>query len=597
MLSGSPLAQADTLKKSDAPEPKQEQAQTFSIWNPFTWFRKPHLPLQDLPVELLLEVIEFLTPQEIYRLSMANKHFNALLTHHAVSHQLYKKYFRQDAAQKELVFGRHANSWETLSSRLKNLEQDVSEEAQFRKEKLKGKLAEKEAIVGRFWRGHFAAKFAMATKLSPSLTELFNQIVMDDLEAIKRNLDKQKIWKELLSINETLGIPNLFYLLTVARRHKKRTILDYFYQCSNQAKEVFPDWVWGIICAQPINTILDAMVFVNHGRLDIVDPANGLSAIYYAVLMQDNNLLNELIERHVPVMGAMNVKKINMSGGWFGPLHAAVDRDNYEAVTILVTRAIDYQAFRLAVESNRVEMVKLFLSNFNPFVVAKHINTPDSENRSLFRDVCKQGNVAMARLLLEHGAEPHYKNINMLYEALTNNTDTKLVDLLLEYGANPSSGYPSALDRAIRRNDTELAQRLVDAKGFCHPVRFNRNSPENAAWTIIANARLKLFNEYLQSGSNQSRSGIILRALEWYKNSLPTHADAERKRIKNFIRVVSCFPEQDLSKEEFDKLLTSAFPLGSNNVAPDFRLALDKIYSVLAIPEHEVINTSKGRLG
>lgn len=134
-----------------------------------------------------------------------------------------------------------------------------------------------------------------------------------------------------------------------------------------------------------------------------------------------------------------------------------------------------FEDFFIAVKGGSIRMASILLKLVD-------INTQDLRTgRTALSFAAENGNVAMARLLLEHGASVHIRQYSRRYCAEQGDPTelagrnaliwaaagkhTEMVELLLQYGANPNSANTlgqSALLEACNQDDEDTVRLLLE---------------------------------------------------------------------------------------------------------------------------------------
>ena len=143
----------------------------------------------------------------------------------------------------------------------------------------------------------------------------------------------------------------------------------------------------------------------------------------------------------VAVSQGVDVNKA-YDGGWL-PLFAAVHGGNSDCVAILLAVGADAShgtVIRKACELGNIEIARLLLEN-------------GADHKEGIRAAAMSGNMDIVQLMLEKGADP---NIGLYGAARGGNMD--IVQLMLEKGADPSNG----LRGAVENNHMDIVRLMLE---------------------------------------------------------------------------------------------------------------------------------------
>ncbi|MFA4133137.1 MULTISPECIES: ankyrin repeat domain-containing protein [unclassified Brevibacillus] len=125
-------------------------------------------------------------------------------------------------------------------------------------------------------------------------------------------------------------------------------------------------------------------------------------------------------------------------------------------------KRFDALTFNTLALENKIDMVKLYLkAGMDPNAYIEVV--VGSKSRSIHA-AAMNGHLEMAKLLLEHGANPNLLDGN--YSAITSAIDNyNFIALLLKYGADPDLNYQnhrSPLMRVVQDDRVDIAKLLLD---------------------------------------------------------------------------------------------------------------------------------------
>jgi len=218
-----------------------------------------------------------------------------------------------------------------------------------------------------------------------------------------------------------------------------------------------------------LNEIEKAKLFLQEGAQVGINMAdeNGRTALYWAHRSACSRMINLLLTRGAREDSRleMNYKRAKlffaMKHGNVQMARSILQRENKETAKKLINTTYkdeesllnfavyDEEMFRLllhwgvglndslaffsACEADNLPVVKLFIEKCEKGVLKKIINCRHEDGKTPLGAACDNNNVAMATLLLLHGANA--KNGKVFFDVCKNDNDIEIVKLLLRYGA------------------------------------------------------------------------------------------------------------------------------------------------------------------
>ncbi|XP_055305739.1 ankyrin-1-like isoform X2 [Sitodiplosis mosellana] len=200
------------------------------------------------------------------------------------------------------------------------------------------------------------------------------------------------------------------------------------------------------------------------------------------------------------------------------PLHYAVWQRHIDAVRLLLVRGADinevddcgYSALHLCSEHGYVDIAKLLIENGSKIDFREP--TDELYPRTMLCDeplrlALKNRNYAMARLLLEHGADPNKRYF--LGAEISLVTESESIELLLTYGASTESRDRQGLTplmRACRFNyGTEQVLMLLNHGADVNAMTDHRNDYRTVLHYAVLSGSITLVNLLLKQGAKTDR--------------------------------------------------------------------------------------------
>ena len=144
----------------------------------------------------------------------------------------------------------------------------------------------------------------------------------------------------------------------------------------------------------------------------------------------------------------------------------AIENNNFQQLQDLIDQGMDIDfGLQIAAEFDNIRTIEFLLNHAQPSLLGKNI---------ALSEAAANGNYRMVELLLDNGANPNGNNGNPLIRAAGHAGDINIVRLLLDRGANIHIGSDAALDLAIANDITMVIEYLL-ARG----ANFNVLSPED----------------------------------------------------------------------------------------------------------------------
>jgi ankyrin repeat protein len=273
------------------------------------------------------------------------------------------------------------------------------------------------------------------------------------------------------------------------------------------------------------------------------------SALERAIQEDDLGAVGRLLEHGAPPEGADRF--------WDSPIITAVLAHRPKVVEFLVKRGVDPNLtnehgetlLHQAAWSNDPETVRTLIRLGAQINVAggdDHVLTP-------LQVACREGDVAIARLLLEMGADPnltkHLDGWSALHFAVFDN-QAEIIKVLLEYGADVfvHDGWHTPLDSAIRRGKREEASILYRAVEEKYPAAYG--IPLHAAANKGDTATVEAL---INSGAGINDCDYLQKTpLNW---AVGEHRPLLAELILEFHKVESASDAAQLSQKETIKVL------------------------------------------
>ena len=510
----------------------------------------PHLPgqkklseLEQLPAEILVNMADYLTPEEKTKLAMINKSMREIFISNYIFEREFIKYF--------------PNFYQITLDRFKA-------------------LMDRGENVDYFWYKQFVSYYAGLEyhKIPQQFMKLLFLISERDLEGIKKYLseEKENFLAERKKTSDQDWQKFMERVVNVARAFGYQEILDYFYSKNFPFSQIdaseYQAMKWAVLCNQPVDEI--KRILSN----DLNKYING--RLHHAIKTKNIDLIKALIKA-----GALpNYDHAE------APLRSLVKSGDVYLTRLILDALPRNEAennineiyhgsnnlLHLACKSNNLEMVQMLLEH-GADIDARQSWYRDSEEVVSYHHVfdgktplyiaVMKNNVELVELLLKNGADCN-QEVNI------KKTSKGKFDRFLWGDDAVKVSVRTPLEEAVEQNNEKLVQLMLQ-------YRRRLSSSDELKYKTISRPKWGMFGsmtpsqQLLQKAAIENELFLVVQdahcrkddpknlaetLLKWYISQPKSkHQSLHISEAKKILSAISALSNAEFTQEKFDTIM------------------------------------------